>query len=114
MTQPDVALRLRARSEPAPDDISLLDHLGSDGCAYLDGDRGFTTAGVVTTVAPEAAVEFLGTIAHEAAPNTSRTAGPRAVGALPFRGTGRLIVPARIVGRDADGRVWCTTIEAPT
>jgi menaquinone-specific isochorismate synthase len=111
MTQPDVALRFRARSEPAPNDISLLDHLGRDGCAYLDGDQGFATAGVVATVAPDAAVAFLATIAHDAHPDTSRSAGPRAVGALPFNGTGRLIVPARIVGRDADGRAWCTTID---
>jgi menaquinone-specific isochorismate synthase len=114
MTQSDVALQLRARSEPAPKDISLLDHLGSDGCAYIDGDIGFTTAGVVTTVAPDAAVEFLAAIAHDAHQDTSRAAGPRAVGALPFSGTGRLIVPARIVGRDGDGRAWCTTIDAPS
>jgi menaquinone-specific isochorismate synthase len=114
MTQPNVALQLRARSEPAPNDISLLDHLGSDGCAYIDGPVGFTTAGVVTTIAPDAAVEFLATIAHDAHPRASRVAGPRAVGALPFNGTGRLIVPARIVGRDADGQAWCTTIDAPS
>ena len=30
--------------------------------------------------------------------------GPRAVGALPFAGSGELVVPATIVGSDADGR----------
>jgi menaquinone-specific isochorismate synthase len=113
VTQPDVALRLRARTEPVREPLVLLDHLGRDGCAWIDGDVGFTTAGVVATVAPDDAVEFLATIQHDLHRDAARVAGPRAVGALPFAGTGRLIVPARIVGRDADGRGWCTTIDAP-
>ena len=42
-----------------------------------------------------------------------RAIGPRAVGALPFAGGGRMIIPARIVERDADGRVWRTDRSSP-
>ncbi len=38
-------------------------------------------------------------------------AGPRAFGALAFEGDGDLVLPSRIVARDADGRAWRTTIE---
>src|SRR6476620_8875336 len=40
------------------------------------------------------------------------TIGPRAVGALPFEGGGRMVVPARVVTRDASGAIWRTTIES--
>ncbi len=41
--------------------------------------------------------------------------GPLAVGALPFDPceTGELLVPQRIVGRDADGRSWVTELGPP-
>jgi menaquinone-specific isochorismate synthase len=113
MTQPNVATRLRARTRLIDKPESLLAHLGVDGCAWLDGDHGFVTAGVVTAVAPADAVALLASIDHNADTGVPAGAGPRAIGALPFDlGTdhGRVVVPARIVARDADGRAWCTEI----
>ena len=43
---------------------------------------------------------------HDAPPS----AGPRAIGALTFEGGSDLVLPSRIVARDADGRTWRTTI----
>jgi menaquinone-specific isochorismate synthase len=102
--------RLSARTEPVADATDLVDHLGPDGAAWLDGACGFVTAGVAAIVEPADAVLTLRAIEHERgdAPDAIR---PRAIGALPFEGGGRMIVPARIVTRDAHGRVWRTTIE---
>ena len=111
MTSPDVALRLRARTRTLEGPVDLLEHLGDDGCAWVDRDHGFVTAGAAATVAPEHAVALLATIDHDLDRDAPRTAGPRAVGALPFAGEGRLVIPARIVGRDSDGRAWCTTLD---
>jgi menaquinone-specific isochorismate synthase len=73
------------------------------------------TAGVATTVDPARAVAFLRAV--EADESATPGVGPRAVGALPFRGGGRMVVPACIVQRDAAGRTWRTVVEpaaAPT
>jgi len=118
VTRADIRLapnpsRLAARTELLPDGGALLDHLGSDGTAWLDGPRGFATAGVAAIVAPARAVATLGAIDHDAVgpAATSGAIGPRAVGALPFAGGGRMIVPACIVERDADGLMWRTIVE---
>ncbi len=100
--------RLRARTEQLPDTTDLLDHLEGDGGAWLDGPTGFVTAGVATIVDPARAVETLRTIESADAP---AGVGPRAFGALPFHGAGRMVVPARIVQRTADGHVWRTIVE---
>ncbi len=113
MTHVSVAAgaKLTARSELA-DPGDLLDHLAPGGFAWLDGDCGFVTAGVAAIVMPDAADELLAGLAHEVDADTPAAAGPRAVGALPFQGIGRMVVPARIVARDADGQAWSTTIAA--
>jgi len=98
------ALDTRAES------FDLLDRLGRDGFAWLDGDAGFVTSGVAATLAPAEAPAFLRELAHERDDDTPPWAGPRAVGALPFAGGGRLVVPSLITARDADGRGWCTAI----
>jgi menaquinone-specific isochorismate synthase len=103
--------RLLARTERVADLDRLTDSLGADGAAWLDGESGFVTAGIAAIVEPALAVAMLRTIEHEVG-NSSDAIGPRAVGALPFEGGGRMIVPARIVARDSDGRVWRTTIES--
>lgn len=104
--------RLTARTERLADATDLGDHLGVDGAAWLDGEHGFVTAGIAATVEPDRAVATLRTIEHDC-PDAAGTpaVGPRAVGALPFEGGGRMIIPARIVTRDSEGRVWCTAIE---
>lgn len=106
----DSRARITARSEPIADPGDLLDHLAPGGFAWIDGACGFVTAGVAASMAPDRAEAALDAIAHERAPGTPGTAGPRAVGALPFQGAGRLVIPARIVARDAGGPAWCTTI----
>jgi len=100
---------LRARCEPLPDSTDLLDHLGAGGGAWLDGLIGFVTAGVAAVVEPSGAVDLLRSI--DVADDLPAGVGPRATGALPFTGGGRLIVPAAIVQRAADGRVWRTVVE---
>ncbi|MDZ4827630.1 MAG: isochorismate synthase [Actinomycetota bacterium] len=114
MTHVSVAAgaKLTARSEPLADLGDLLDHLAPGGFAWLDGDCGFVTAGVAAIVMPDAAESMLAGLAREVGADTPAAAGPRAVGALPFQGIGRMVVPARIVARDTDGQAWSTTITA--
>jgi menaquinone-specific isochorismate synthase len=118
VTRADVRLAprrtsLAAHTELLAADGNVLDYLGSDGTAFLDGPRGFATAGIATIVEPAHAVATLRTITHDDGGSQDarhRAIGPRAFGALPFAGGGRMIVPARIVERDADGRLWRTVI----
>lgn len=115
MTTSDLSLRstprLAARSFVIDGPVELLDHYSPDGFAWLDGNHGFVTSGIAALVAPEDARTFLATISHSADRAVSDAAGPRAAGALPFTGSGDLVVPALIVGRDAHGAAWRTVIE---
>jgi menaquinone-specific isochorismate synthase len=109
-TQAPIATRtLRARSEPLPGSTDLLDHLSADGCAWLDGPTGFVTAGTAARVDPYGAVDALRSI--ELLDDSPAGIGPRAIGALPFTGGGRLVIPATLVQRAADGSVWRTFVE---
>ena len=102
--------RLVARTERITEPRHLTDSFDRDGTAWLDGSSGFVTAGVAAIVEPVNAVATLDAIdhQHDDAPDSI---GPKAVGALPFEGRGRMIVPAHIVARDGNGDVWRTTIE---
>lgn len=116
MTTSGVSLRsgsrLAARSVEIAEPFDLLDAYAPGGFAWLDGEQGFVTSGVAAVVEVPAAHAFLATINHWSDDAVcSNRAGPRAVGALPFRGAGQLVVPARIIGRDADGRMWRTIVE---
>ena len=115
MTHVTVSASTRLVARTRPLDVSagsfdLLDRLGRDGFAWLEGDAGFVTDGVAATVAPADATAFLRTLPHDHDAGTPPWAGPRAVGALPFAGGGRLFVPSRITARDSDGRGWCTVV----
>jgi menaquinone-specific isochorismate synthase len=101
---------LVARTERARELDRLTDSFGVNGTAWLDGPRGFVTAGVAAIVDPGDAVATLRRIDHRNV-DAPDAIGPRGVGALPFEGGGRMIIPARIVTRDADGDLWQTTIE---
>jgi menaquinone-specific isochorismate synthase len=95
-----------------PDDtVDLLDSLGPDGFAWFAGEEEFVTAGVAATLAPHDAVAFLQSVERE---GDAGGRGIRAVGALPFAGEGTLTIPARIVERDAAGKLWSTTVEPST
>lgn len=110
-TAPVAVRRLRAVTRPADPPAELLDELGPDGFAWLQGDAGFVTSGVVVRVHPDDAVEVLAEIDHDDEVGTTGS-GPIAAGALPFSPTAEdtLVVPARIVGRHPDGRGWVTEI----
>ncbi len=116
MTTSDVTLRsgarLAARSFAIDAPADLLDYYTPDGFVWFDGHEGFVASGVAAVVAPEDAVAFLAAIdlvvTGDRVPDH---AGPRAVGALPFTGSGELVVPALIVGRDAHGNAWRTEIQ---
>jgi menaquinone-specific isochorismate synthase len=104
--------RLAARSSPIDRDVDLLDFLDPDGFAWIDGEQGFVASGAAAVVPPEDAPALLASIAHRIDPDgVPSAAGPRAVGALPFRGSADLVVPARIVGYDEEGRAWQTVVE---
>ena len=106
MTLSHATTRLVALTETIADPGDLLASRGRDGFVFLDGATGFATAGVAARVAPDDVHATLSSIAHE----QDGPGGPRAVGALPFAGDGTLVVPARIVAREADGTAWRTTI----
>jgi menaquinone-specific isochorismate synthase len=101
---------LVARTERAAGLDRLTDSFGVDGTAWLNGPRGFVTAGVAAIADPGDAVATLRLIDHRS-PDAPDSIGPRAVGALPFEGGGRMIIPARIIARDSNGDLWQTTIE---
>lgn len=101
---------LSARTERITEPTLLTDYFGLDGAAWLDGPRGFVTAGVAAIVEPEQAVAALRAVDHEPG-DAPDSIGPRAIGALPFEGGGRMIVPACIVALDPSGDIWRTTIE---
>jgi isochorismate synthase len=105
----DVAARLRATTREIEPPSDLLDHLGEGGFAWFGDDVTFVTGGVVAQLDADEVAEHLAMIEHTAVEGSVR--GPLAVGALSWHGDGRMIVPARIVGIDGDGRSWVTTIE---
>jgi menaquinone-specific isochorismate synthase len=96
----------------------VLDHFSNDGCVWLGAGVSFVTTAIAQRVALEDAATVLAAIDHRVTYPCSDQAGPRAIGALPFDpafdGPGQLVIPARIVGRDAHGALWCTEIGAIT
>ena len=84
-----------------------------DGFAWWHDDRGFATSGIAARVdvgSVPAALAMVSVDDEVHAPGT----GAIAVGALSFtRQPGdHFVIPARIVGRNSDGRTWVTTIGA--
>jgi menaquinone-specific isochorismate synthase len=106
----DAVPRFVARSEPIDDPGDLLDHAEPGGFVWLNGEHGFVTAGVAARMHTPVASRLFAGLTHERAHGAPDAAGPRLVGALPFEGGGELVLPARIVARDCDGRAWRTTI----
>ncbi len=103
--------RLRAVTRETDGPADVLDAFGPQGVAWLHDGAEFATAGVAVTVRAADAVALLAAIEHDDDPHLPG-AGPRAVGSLPFdpAAEAELVVPARIVGRTADGRAWTTEI----
>ncbi len=91
--------------------VDLLDSLGTGGFAWFADGEEFVTSGVAALVDPADAVAFLRSVERS---GDAGGRGPRAAGALPFEGGGQLVVPARIVERDAGGKVWSTVVTPAT
>jgi menaquinone-specific isochorismate synthase len=116
MTASDLSLQsavsLSARSDAIDAPFDLLDAYTPGGFAWFDGEHGFVASGAAAVVAPADATAFLAAISHTTTgADVTASAGPRAVGALPYAGTGDLVVPVLIVGRDERGRMWRTVID---
>ena len=106
---PTAVLHARTRPFDAPTD--LLAALGTDGFAWLEADHGLVTSGVAARVDAADAIATLTAISVDDPLGRPGT-GALAVGALPFdpAAPATLTVPARVVGRDENGRGWITEI----
>ena len=120
--------RLRSRTRVLADGevTDLLDVLDPDGFAWIRNGAGFVTAGVAARIpvgtgqdrfahAADLVAEALRSIEVDGPSligENSPSAGPIAVGALPFddRTPGSLTIPALVVMRRTDGTGWITTI----
>ena len=89
--------------------VDPLSALGPGGFAWFVDGFGLATSGVAARVSAADAADVLAGIDSDD-PLSVPGSGPLVVGALGFDGTGQLIVPARIVGRTADGLSWVTEV----
>jgi menaquinone-specific isochorismate synthase len=113
LSRAELGARLQAhtrRIDPPPD---LLEHLGDGGFAWVGEGVRFVTAGATARLEAAEAASFLAAIDHHVDDEVRRApaTGPLAVGALGFTGDAPVVVPARVVGVDAGGSAWATTIE---
>ena len=108
MTRVTTALTSRTVVLDDPD-VDPLDALGPGGFAWFAGGLALATAGVAARVTADNADEALADIAVDD-PICVPGSGPLAVGPLGFDGGGELVIPARIVGRTADGVAWVTEV----
>lgn len=100
---------LRSRTWALDNSVDPPAALGPGGFAWFADGFGLATSGVAARVSVADAAEVLADIAGDDPVGEPGT-GPLVVGALGFDGTGRLIIPARIAGRTADGRSWVTEV----
>ena len=101
----------RPLAEFADGPIDLNDVARSDGYLFVRDGVGFAGRGIAARVPVDDAVKFLAAIDHD--DRVGGTNGPIALGALPFEpgAPADLIVPAMVVGTDANGRTWVTTLD---
>jgi isochorismate synthase len=102
--------QLVAVSTPYEGDGSLEQIAGADGVLFVRGSRGFAGQGEIARVPADRAVDFLASITHH--DHTGYAPGPVAIGTIGFlpQSAGEMIVPAALVGSDANGRRWITRI----
>ena len=89
--------------------VDPLSALGPGGFAWFADGFGLATSGVAARISASEAEAVLADIDSDD-PLGLPGSGPLVVGAVGFDGTGQLIVPARIVGRTADGLSWITEV----
>ena len=103
---------MRAISRPLDPNrpTGLEDVSGSDGYLFVRDGVGFAGRGVALRIDADDAVAALARIPHES--DSPHAPGPVAVGCIPFEpgAASTLTVPARLVGRDRDGRMWETVV----
>jgi menaquinone-specific isochorismate synthase len=102
---------MRALTVPLDIDIDLNDVARHDGFLFVRNGVGVAGRGVARRVPFDEAVEALAGFEHD--DRVGGTPGPIALGAIPFLpdAAAELIVPSVLVGKDADGRRWITTID---
>ena len=102
---------MRAVTRPLDRQLDLNDVARGDGYLFVRDGVGFAGRGVAARVRADEAVALLASIDHD--DTVGNTPGPIALGALPFRpdADAELVVPVVVVGKDADGRGWVTTID---
>ena len=102
---------LVARTRPLAESVDPLSMLVPDGFAWSHDGVEFATAGVLARVPVDDVDAALGAIEVDD-PVGSPGTGAIAVGALPFdtRAPAELVIPATVIGRDADGRAWITEL----
>jgi menaquinone-specific isochorismate synthase len=102
---------VRAITRPLEIELDLNDVARGDGYLFVRDGVGFAGRGVAAKVPLDEAVEFLGSIDHDDL--VGATNGPIGIGAIPFRpgAEAEIVVPAVVVGKDAGGRAWMTTID---
>jgi len=99
-----------ARTRRLDRDVDLLDVAGRHGVLFQQHGLGFAGRGEAVRI--ESALEVDATLRaievedEVGVPGT----GPVAFGALPFVGSGALVVPSIIVGKADDGTRWVTTV----
>jgi menaquinone-specific isochorismate synthase len=106
---PTAPADLLVRTQEIDPPADLLDDLGPDGFAWLDGTAGLVTSGVAARLATADVTRSLTAMTIDdplARPGT----GAIAVGALPFAGPGELVVPKTVTAVAADGTAWHTEI----
>ncbi|MEN9802264.1 MAG: hypothetical protein RLZ37_1389 [Actinomycetota bacterium] len=103
---------MRAVTRLLDKQVDLNDVAGSDGFLFVRNGVGFAGRGVSTRVDADDCESVLAAIDHRN--DTDLRVAPIALGSMPFDAAQRttLIIPRVIVGKDAHGNSWITTISS--
>jgi len=106
-------MTLRAVTVPLDIHLDLNDVARGSGTLFVRDGVGFAGRGEAARVPVDEAVGYLAAIEHD--DRVGDTPGPVAIGSVPFLpgAPADLIVPAVVVGKDAEGRRWITSIGDP-
>lgn len=102
---------MKAVTRPLDGDLDLNDVARGDGHLFVRNGVGFAGRGRAARVPVDEAAGFLAAIEHD--DRTGHAPGPVALGTVPFLpgAPAELLVPEIVVGKDASGRAWVTTID---